>query len=189
LAKTGLLRSITDAALAIDLGRKGFASRGKEQEGRISYEEGIAKAMTAFKEASATNVAASTADPQTVILAEYAFLTQELELCEKSDKESINSLSQAIQSFDDALLALKVVEGDGYKTAEQTYPRHKDYRVGGYPKDSFHIACGSHRTRLENILRSPGIDPIEKALLKQRLANLPTAKNAYIEKQRKALAK
>jgi hypothetical protein len=29
---------------------------------------------------------------------------------------------------------------------------------------------------------------IEKALLKQRLANLHTAKKAYIEKQKKALA-
>ena len=52
--KAGLLTRITDAALAIDSGRKGFATRGKEQEGRISYEEGIAKAMTAFKEAQAT---------------------------------------------------------------------------------------------------------------------------------------
>jgi len=33
------------------------------------------------------------------------------------------------------------------------------------------------------------LDPIEKALLKQRLANLPAAKNSYIEKQKKALAK
>jgi hypothetical protein len=40
-----------------------------------------------------------------------------------------------------------------------------------------------------SILRAPGIDPIEKALLKQRLANLPTAQNAYIEKQKKALVK
>ena len=62
MAKTGLLRSITDAASSIDLGRKGFATRGKEQEGRISYEDGIAIAMTAFKEAQ------TTADPQTMIL-------------------------------------------------------------------------------------------------------------------------
>jgi hypothetical protein len=30
-----------------------------------------------------------------------------------------------------------------------------------------------------------GINPIEKALLKQRLANLPTAQGGYIEKQKK----
>ena len=189
MAKIGLVDSIINATSNIDAGRKGFATRGKAEEGRISYEDGIAEAMIAFKEASATNVAAATADPQIMILAEYTFLAQELELCEKTDKESINSLSQALKSFDDAFLALQAVEEDGYKTAEKTYPHHKDYRIGGYPKDSFHIACGSHKTRLENILRSPGIDPIEKALLKQRLANLPVAKNAYIEKQKKAFAK
>jgi hypothetical protein len=45
LASIGLLRNIYEAALAIDFGRKGFATRGKAEEGRISYEEGIAKAM------------------------------------------------------------------------------------------------------------------------------------------------
>jgi len=52
-----------------------------------------------------------------------------------------------------------------------------------------HIACISHKTRLQNILRAPGIDPIEKALLKQRFVNLPAAQNGYIEKQKKVLAK
>jgi hypothetical protein len=179
----GYVRSITQAAFAIDSGRKGFATRGKAEEGRISYEKGIAEALAAFKEAQIT------ADPQTIILVEYTFLTQEFEFCEKSDKDSLNSLTQALQSFDDAFLALKAVEEGSYKIAEQIIPHHKDYRVkGGYPKDSFHVACGSHKTRLENILRSPGIDPIEKSLLKQRLINLPVAKNSYIEKQKKALA-
>ena len=126
---------------------------------------------------------------QTMILAEYTFLTQELQFCEKSDKDSFNSLTKALQSFDDAFLALQAVEDSGYKMVDKATPHDKDYRVGGgFPKDSFHVACGSHKTRLENILRSPGIDPIEKALLKQRLINLPIAKNGYIEKQKKALA-
>ena len=100
-----------------------------------------------------------------------------------------NSLTKAIQNFDDAFLALQAVEESCYKIAEKIYPHHKDYRVkGGFPKDSFHVACGSHKTRIQNILRSPGIDPIEKTLLKQRLANLPAAQNGYIEKQRKSLA-
>jgi hypothetical protein len=34
----------------------------------------------------------------------------------------------------------------------------------------------------------PGIDQLEKALLKQRFANLAAAQDGYIEKQRKALA-
>ena len=50
------------------------------------------------------------------------------------------------------------------------------------------MACISHKTRIQNILRAPGIDPIEKALLKQRFANLSAAQNSYIEKQKTALA-
>jgi hypothetical protein len=184
LEKTGLVYSIISATANIDSGRKGFATRGKEQEGRISYELGIANAMIAFKEAQAT------ADPQTIILAEYTFLTQELEFCEKTDKDSLSSLTKALQSFDDAFLALKTVEEGDYKSVDNAIPHDKKYRVGGgYPKDPFHVACSSHKTRIQNILRSPGIDPIEKSLLKQRLANLPAAQNGYIEKQKKALAK
>jgi hypothetical protein len=100
----GYASSITKAASAIDFGRKGFATRGKAEEGRISYEKGIAEALSTFKEAQAT------ADPQIMILAEYTFLIQELQFCEKSDKDSLNSLTKAIQSYDDAFLALKVVE-------------------------------------------------------------------------------
>jgi len=176
-----LANKIANAALNIDAGRKGFATRGKEAEGRILYEDGIAEALSAFIEAQAT------ADPLTLILAEYTFLTQELHFCDKFDKDSFSSLTQALQSFDDAFLALKAVEGSGYKTADEVIPHSKKYRVKGYPKDSYHITCIAHKTRLQNIIRSPGIDPIEKALLKQRLTNLPAAKNGYIEKQRKAL--
>jgi len=183
LAKIGLVNSVYEAAAKIDIGRKGFATRGKAEDGRISYEKGIAEAMTAFKEAQIT------ADPQIMILAEYTFLTQELQFCEKSDKDSLSSLTRALQSFDDAFLALKTVENSTmYQGVENAIPHHKDYRVSGYPKDSFHIACGSHKTRIKNILRAPGIDPIEKSLLKQRLINLPTAQNGYVEKQKKALA-
>ena len=178
---TGLVDSIYDAVININFGRKGFAIIGKEREGRIAYETNIAKAMTAFKEAQ------TTADPQTIILAEYTFLSQELQFCE-SDKDSFNSLTQAIQSFDDAFLALQTVEKGDYTSVDKAIPHSKKYRVGGgFPKDAFHIACISHKTRLQNILRAPGIDPIEKALLKQRFTNLPAAQSGYIEKQKKAL--
>jgi len=181
LDPTGLLRNIYEAALAIDSGRKGFATRGKEQEGRISYEKGIALAMTSFQKAQ------STADPQAIILAEYTFLSQELQFCEKTDKDSLSSLTKGIQLFDDAFLALKAVEGLHYGVVEQAVSHKKEYRFRGFPKDAFHVACGSHKARLRNVLRSPGIDPIEKSLLKQRFANLSAGQNGYIEKQRKAL--
>ena len=182
MALTGLVDKIYTAASAIDFGRKGFATRGKAEEGRLSYERGISVALSTFKDAQ------STADPQVIILVEYTFLNQELLFCEKSDTDSISSLTQAVQSFNDAFLALKTLEDSTlYQGAEQTHPHNKNYRVNGFPKDSYHIACIAHKTRLRNILRSPGIDPIEKALLKQRFANISTGQKRYIEKQEKAL--
>ena len=178
---TGLVNSINNAVISIVSGRKGFATKGMEQNGRVFYEDGISEAMVAFEEAQ------TSADPHALILAEYTFITQELHFCDETDKDTRSSLTQAIQSFDDAFLALQAVDEAGYKTADKTHPHSSKYRINGFPKDSFHIACIAHRTRLQNILRSPGIDPIEKALLKQRFVNLSAAQNSYIEKQKKAL--
>jgi len=77
---TGLTIDISNAAISIDLGRKGFAIEGKEREGRLFYEDGIAKALSVFQQAQ------STADPQALILAEYTFITQEFQLCDRSAK-------------------------------------------------------------------------------------------------------
>jgi hypothetical protein len=178
---TGLLSNIYNAGLAIDFGRKGFVTRGKAEEGRISYELGIAQALSTFRDAQ------STVDPQIIILVEYTFLSQELQFCEADDKDTFGSLTNAIQSFDDAFLALQAIEEPSYTAVEKTTPHIGKYRVNGFPKDAYHIACIAHRTRLQNILRTPGLDPIEKSLLKQRFANLTTAQNGYIEKQRKML--
>jgi len=178
---TGLVYKISDAAAAIDIGRKGFATRGKAEEGRLSYERGITEALSVFRDAQ------STINPNAIILIEYTFINQELQFCEETDKDSLSSLKKAIESFDDAFLALKAVEDANYIIADQTHPHDKKYRVGNFPKDSFHIACTAHRTRLKNILRSPGIDPIEKTLLNQRFANMSTAQKGYIEMQKKAL--
>ena len=177
--KTGLIASIIYAVLNIDSGRRGFATRGKEQEGRISYEYGISEAMTTFQKAQ------NAADPQALIQAEYTFITQELELCDKTDYDTLSSLTKAVQSFDDAFLAIKALDESDCKSVDSFFPNNGKYRVHGFPKDSFHIASIAHKTRIQNILRSPGIDPIEKALLKQRFANLTTAQNSYIEKQKK----
>ena len=180
----GLTNKVIEAAAAIDYGRKGFATRGKAEEGRLSYERGIAEALSAFRDAQ------STADPRAIILVEYTFLNQELQFCVETDAEALGSLTQAVAGFDDAFLALEAVEdGALYRGAELTHPRDKKYRVSGFPKDSFHIACIAHRTRLRNTLRVPGMDRMEKALLKQRQANLSVGQGGYVAKQRKALQK
>ena len=178
---SGYVDSILIATASIDAGRKGFATRGMEQEGRISYEDGIALAMATFKKAQAS------ADPQVLIVSEYTFITQEHSFCEKDDKEALSSLNKAILNFDDAFLALKAVENPCYKITDMTYPHSKDFRVDGFPKDAFHLAYNSHRARVKNILRSPGIDPLEKSLLKQRFENISTAQSSYTEKQKKMM--
>jgi len=180
-----LVNNVYLSVFQIDAGRKAWATKGKEAESRVSYEEGIDLAMSSFKDAQ------TSADPQTLILAEYTFICQELEFCGETDNDSLSSLTQAKENFDDAFRALQVVENSVfYKEAEKTFPHHKNYRVRsakGFPKDVFHFACGAHKARLKNTLRAPGIDPIEKALLKQRFANLATAQSGYMEKQKKAL--
>jgi len=163
LVPTGLINSIYEAAATIDSSRKGFAIIGKEREGRINYEGGIERAMSAFKEAQAAT------DPQAIILAEYTFLSQKFQFCEKSDKDTFKSLTQAIQFFDDAFLVLKIVEDKTLyqegnlrptgsveeQVVKNSYSHKSDCRFRGFPKDAFHVACGSHKTRLQNILRSP----------------------------------
>jgi hypothetical protein len=97
-------------------------------------------------------------------------------------------LTQAIASFEDALRCLEAVEDASiYIGADKAYPRSSQYRIQGYPRDAFHIACIAHRTRLYNILRAPGINMNEKAVLKQRAANMKVAQNSYLEKQKLVL--
>jgi hypothetical protein len=178
----GLINSILLSAASIDRGRKGFATDGAEHEGRLTYEDGIATASAAFAEAL------STADPRTIILAESAFLNQELEFSSEQDTDARSSLTQAIQSFEDALRCLKTVENTAaYRSAETTHPTSQKYRIQGFPKDAVHLACIAHRTRLRNSLRTPGVNMIEKAVLEQRAANMIAAQDGYIEKQRRAL--
>jgi hypothetical protein len=203
LDRNGLINSIFVSVYSIDIGRKSFATRGKEQEGRISYEDGISRALTAFQEAQAS------ADPETIILSEYTFLGQELQFCNEQDTDTRSSLTQAVQSFEDdvrrvsassilpigkrsvatyAFLALEAVRESGYITVDKAFPHNIKNRIQGFPKDSFHQAAIAHRTRLSNSLRTPGIDMIEKALLRQRAANMTTAQNSYIAKQKTALS-
>jgi hypothetical protein len=177
----GLLAKIIQSVYQIDVGRKGFLTDGQEHEGRISYEEGISNALAAFKDAQ------KSADCQTIILAEESFLQQELNYCHTDDTITRNSLTQGIQSFEDALRSLDVVSRpSAYKEAEKTHPTTKN-RDHGLPKDAFHQACDSHRTRLSNTLRSPGINMIEKAVIQQRITAMKIAIDSYKEKQKAAL--
>jgi hypothetical protein len=181
LEPTGLLNNIFISINAIDFGRKMLATDGKEHQGRLSYEDGISTAMSSFQEAQIM------AKCELLILAEETFLQQELQFCDPIDSITRNSLTQAIQSFEDSLRSLKIVEVKTlYQAAEATHPTTKNRR-NGLPQDAFHQACAGHRTRLSNSLRTPGINMIEKAVIQQRMANMKTAVGCYIEKQKTAL--
>ena len=182
--QAGLISSIVVAALNIDKGRKNLILDGFEHAGRLFYEDGISSALDIFKNAQAST------DPQTMVLVELSFLRQEFQFCEETDTITRNSLSQAIQSFEDSLRCLKIVEDKAlYRGAEATYPTLPKYRYHGFPRDAIHRACAAHRTRLQNSLRTPGINMIEKAVLTQRAANMPAIQMAYMDKQGKALKK
>jgi hypothetical protein len=178
---TGLLNDLVRNANRIDRGRKGFTVKGEEYNGRVNYERGISGALAAFQEVQAAT------DPQTIILAELVFLQQELQFCNEADHETKSSLTQAVQSFEDALRAFEAIQEAGYKTAEKTYPQNPKYRFRYMPKDAFHIACISHRTRIQNILKVPGMNITEKAVYQQRFANMTAAQHSYFELQQKRI--
>jgi hypothetical protein len=181
MAKTGLPARIVLAVDYIDAGRKGFATDGAEHEGRSAYERGISLALSVIQEAH------STGDPETMLLSESSFLQQEFHFCVDADTVTRNSLIQAIQGIEDALRCLKIVEdAPSYRSAEATYPTASKYRYQSFPRDAVHVACAAHWTRLQNSLRTPGINMIEKAVLQQRAANMKTIQNSYVVKQRKA---
>ena len=123
-----------------------------------------------------------------MILVELTFLQQDFQFCHESDTITRNSLTQAIQNFEDALRSLRIIENSTlYKAAEATYLTAPKYRYHGLPRDAIHLACAAHRTRLQNSIRTPGINVIEKTVLIQRAANMAVIQAVYADKQRKAL--
>jgi hypothetical protein len=183
--KIGLINKLFDAELAIDIGRRLFYSDGYASAGRVGYIDGLALAMEAFKEVQA----GAYFDLESVILAEYVFITIKLQACGPTDAKAITDLQHAIADFDDAFLALKAVaDGDTYYGAELAYPHRGKYRYKGMPNDAFHVACRRHHARLDNNRMVPFISMAERELLAQRQSNLETAQAAYLDKQKAALA-
>jgi hypothetical protein len=177
------LAKLVVSAANLDTGRKGLATTGKEFEGHQFFDDGIAAAMIAFQEAK------DAADPQVLILAELAFLQQELSFCTENAKATRGSLNQATQDFEDALRCLATVENKVlYQAAETTHLTRPVKRVQGFPKDAFHQACYANRTRIQNHLRVPGMNPLESALYELRFGNMAAASRSYTGKQKKALA-
>ena len=182
--RDGLILKIYHSVERIYQGRLWLHMEGLEGNGRISYETGLEAAMKSFQMAQSQ----AQNDLQQVILAELTFIMQELQYCDLSDSHATSSLEQAASSFEDALRVLEVVEDSKlYEAVEKSYPTHRKYRYKKMPKDALHSACIAHCTRIGNILRAPGINMAEKALLGQRSENMKTAQSVYLEKQKAAM--
>jgi hypothetical protein len=178
----GLLNRIAEAVNSIAKGRRGLATKGSTEEGLEFYQDGLAKAMTIFQEGAVSG------DARTLILIDHAYLTQEIQFCDTHDADVRSSLNAAITGFDDALRVLQTLaDAASYQAVETSYPHAGDYRVNGMPKDAYHVACIAHKARLRNALRTPGFSMTEKALYKQRLANMGTAQGVYLALQKTAL--
>jgi hypothetical protein len=185
MERAGLLNSIVQGVYNIYLGRQGLAAEGDEGAGRILFSTGLSDALKIFKEVHSN----AAYDLETLLLVEYAYLTEERRYCGPAEPGVFASMTAALASFDDALHALEAVQDAvGYKAADKTWPHQPKYRYHNMPKDAFHIACNAHRTRLNNTLRTPGINAVEREVYEQRAENMSAAQNAYLNKQQSALA-
>ncbi|GHT14250.1 hypothetical protein AGMMS4956_11730 [Bacteroidia bacterium] len=185
MEKIGLLNKIVKSVYDIYLGRKSLATEGAAEEGRIFLSRGLLSALAVFKEvyANAGN------DTETVILVEHAYLTEERRYCSPLEPTVAASMTAALASFKDALRALKTVQNaETYLNAETTWPHLPKYRYHDMPKDAFHIACNANRTRINNTLRTPGINNVEREVYEQRSKNMTAIQAAYLNKQETALS-
>jgi hypothetical protein len=181
LDRAGLLSKINAGVITIYQGRQWLDTEGLEGDGRISYKTGLAIAMEAFKEVCVH----ATEDLELLFLAEYTFLTQELNLCTPIDTNARTSLTAAIREFDEGFLASGILQkAENYKLIHEALSTRTEFRYRRMPKDAFHVACAGHYQRITNSLKVSGINPAEKELLYQRRSNMVTAQSVYLEKQK-----
>jgi hypothetical protein len=166
----------------INEGRRGLATPGEAENGRINFENGHALARQIFQEALGSG------DVELILLAEYFFVAQELADSEADEPEGRVSADAALQSFDDAFLALKIVDDPAiYRGVEMAFPHRGQWRYKDLPRDAFHVACIAHKTRLKNGLSRLGLPKLERELAKARIAALGAIQQVYVEKQLAAL--
>jgi hypothetical protein len=171
-----------EAVSNIAEGRIGLRTRGETEDGRENFAKGLELGKQIFSELK------NCGDPELMLLAEYAFVNQELEGARTEEKIGRASYEAAVHDFDDAFLSLKAVKDAAiYQGAENTHPHRAPFRYKGMPNDSFHIAYTGHYTRLQNKLKPIGIDPDEQILTELRMAVCKSAQEVYLETQKNVL--
>lgn len=183
MEKIGLIADMSDAVEQIAVGRTGLETDGREHDGFIEFSEGINKASVLYTEA------ANSGDCELMIVAEYTYLSKELEYAQDGETGAEASAAAALESFDDALLVLKAVENKNYEYAELAFPHRGKWRYNGYPNDAFHVGCTAHITRIKNGLSRFGVNRNDRALAQLRIRMFETAQRLYLEKQKRILEK
>jgi hypothetical protein len=180
LGRVGLPDSILVSVADIYQGRTWLYTDGFEHDGNLSYRKGILRALETFNEIQEN----AEQDIKLLFDAEYTYIEQELKYCVPRDKKATNSLTKAVAEFDDAFLILEVLQNPKtYISIEKAFAHRDAFRYRGMPKDAFHVACSAHITRLDNNLKTPGINIIEKDLLIQRIKNMEKAQAVYLQKK------
>jgi hypothetical protein len=183
--QNSLILRVTEAQELISEGRQWHETDGFEAKGRKRRNMGLDRMADIIHKVRAN----AATDLLSVALVEHSIVNQELRLCDPADEHGIESLEHALSELDDAFLALRVVDDAAlYRAADMTYPHKERFRRKGLPKDAFHNACDSQVTRIGNSLKALGLSLAEKALMEERSENLKAAKDAYMDKQRAALA-
>jgi hypothetical protein len=184
LEKAGLIADMVAAVAAIAAGRDTLEIDGMEHEGMVNFKKGNGAAAALYAGAMNSN------DCELMLLAEYTYLSEEREHAEDDQRGAEASAAAALQSFDDAFLALQAVEdADFYKCAELTFPHRKGWRYNGCPNDAFQLACAGHITRINNGLSRFGINRRDRELAQLRIQMFELAQEVYLAKQKKALGK
>jgi hypothetical protein len=165
-------------------GRSALEIEGEEHNGMVAIAKGIMKATELFTEVMQSE------NLESMISAEYAYMEEELERAETDETGAQASAASALQSFDDALLALQAIQNPVmYKGVDLAFPNQgKTWRYKGVPRDAFHVACNGHIIRIKNGLSRFGISRRDRALAALRIEVFNTAQKVYLERQRSVLS-
>ena len=175
--QTGSLVELLAASSASDWRNK---ARVEKTHPFQNYAKGLADTLNILKLANKSK------NIGLLINAENALV--ELEKAVHSDKDpSVQStLNAATVDLSVITKSIGVVRSaEYYQQVDTTI--HPKKKIHGVPTDGCHEALNGHVTRLSNRMSAVGISIPEKNVLRQRQANMRTAKELYIGLQAQAL--
>ena len=182
MGKIGLTdKQVAIYGTLINIGRKNLTVQGKTEKGLRALNKGISKTMKVFDSVVGNS-------PKSILQIELLILNEDLNYCDKDHKQLKTSLEKAIFTIKEALCSCSVVTNpDKYRFANATHSHLSSNLYQGVPKDVFHLACNSHKTRLQNYQHTPGMGEVERNFYARRMRNLSVAKSLYVKLQQEAL--